>query len=413
MAKKQTIFIQIASYRDPELLPTIRDCIANAKYPQNLKFCIAWQHSLEDVWDTLDEFKNDDRFIILDIPHNESKGVCWARHKIQQYYNSETYTLQLDSHHRFEKNWDTTLIKMVKDLQKAGHKKPLLTAYVTSYDPKNEPTGKGTDPWWMLFDRFTPQGAVFFMPSIVPDWRNRTLPYPSRFYSAHFAFTLGEFCKEVPHDPELLFHGEEISIAARAYTWGYDLFSPHLPVVYHEYSRSHRERKSWDDIPEWHSWDQKSLGRNRRLLNIDGENDSTEDFGEFGFGPHRTLADYERYAGIRFMDRSVHTDTLEHKEPPSSTDEQYFRIFKHCIDVPYSIVPYNDYEFWAVAFEDENGIEIYREDASATEIVKMKSDADGYCKLWRTFQTKTQPRKWIIWPYSKSNGWGDRMTGDL
>ena len=53
------IFISIASYRDPELLPTIKDCIANAKYPENLIFAIAWQHSLEDEWDTLDEFKDD------------------------------------------------------------------------------------------------------------------------------------------------------------------------------------------------------------------------------------------------------------------------------------------------------------------------------------------------------------------
>ncbi len=38
------IFVQIASYRDPELLPTIRDCIDKAKYPENLTFGICWQH---------------------------------------------------------------------------------------------------------------------------------------------------------------------------------------------------------------------------------------------------------------------------------------------------------------------------------------------------------------------------------
>ena len=30
------IFVQIASYRDPELLPTIRDCIDKAKHPEML-----------------------------------------------------------------------------------------------------------------------------------------------------------------------------------------------------------------------------------------------------------------------------------------------------------------------------------------------------------------------------------------
>jgi hypothetical protein len=254
---------------------------------------------------------------------------------------------------------------------------------------------------------------VFFIPSVIPEWRNRKLPYPSRFYSAHFAFTLGEFCKEVPHDPNYLFHGEEISIAVRAYTWGYDLFSPHKPLVWHEYSRNHRPRKSWDDIIEWGRWDNESLARNRRLLNIDGERDETEDFEEFGFGPHRTLEDYEQYAGVKFHDRSVQQYTLDHKEPPNPIDEPYLRVFKHCIDIPHNLVPYNDYTFWAVAFEDADGKEIYRQDAAHHEIERMKNDPDGYCKLWRIFHTPSQPKQWIVWPHSLQYGWGERLVGEI
>lgn len=407
------IFVQIAAYRDPELLPTLKNMLAMAKHPKNLKVCIAWQHAKEDVWDTLDEFKNDNRFIILDIPHTETKGTCWARYQIQQHWTNEAYTLQLDSHHRFERDWDITLIKMVKDLQKAGHQKPLLTAYVTSYEPHNDPAGRATEPWWLTFDRFTPQGAVFFIPGSIPDWQTRTLPYPGRFYSGHFAFTLGQFCKEVPHDPNYLFHGEEISIAARAYTWGYDLFAPHKVVVYHEYTRQHRPRKSWDDLKDWYKWDQDSLARNRRLLNIDGERVAGEDFGEFGFGPHRTLEDYESYAGIKFDIRGVQQYTLEHREAPNPSGGEYFRIFKHCIDLPYSAVPLNDYTFWAVAFEDENGKEIYRQDADINEINRMKNDPDGYCKLWRIFHADGKPKKWIVWPHSASQGWQERLIGTL
>ena len=62
-----TIFVQIASYRDPQLLPTLRDMINNADHPENLRIGICWQHSPEDSWDNLDEFKNDSRFRIIDI----------------------------------------------------------------------------------------------------------------------------------------------------------------------------------------------------------------------------------------------------------------------------------------------------------------------------------------------------------
>ena len=155
------IFIQIASYRDPQLIPTLKDCLAQAKFPENLKFCIAWQHGPEE---TLEDFINDPRFNILDIPYQESRGACWARNKIQQHYNNETYTLQLDSHHRFIKNWDEDLITMIEELKKQGYKKPLITSYISSYNPTTDPEGRVNIPWKMNFDRFIPEGAIFFLP---------------------------------------------------------------------------------------------------------------------------------------------------------------------------------------------------------------------------------------------------------
>jgi hypothetical protein len=49
------IFIQIASYRDPQLVPTINDMLANAKNPKNLVIGIARQYSETDGFDNLDE----------------------------------------------------------------------------------------------------------------------------------------------------------------------------------------------------------------------------------------------------------------------------------------------------------------------------------------------------------------------
>jgi len=205
---EETIFIQIASYRDPELLNTLKDCIENAEHPDRLRFGICWQHSPEDEWDTMDLYKDDDRFRILDVNYKDSTGACWARNSIQQLYKGETYTFQLDSHHRFIKNWDTVLITMLKDLQAKGHEKPLLTSYISSYQPDNDPEGRQKQPWLMNFDRFTPEGVIFFLPASIPNWQNLKEPVSSRFYSAHFAFTLGKFAVEVQHDPEFYFHGE-------------------------------------------------------------------------------------------------------------------------------------------------------------------------------------------------------------
>ena len=112
------IFVQIASYRDPELIPTIKSCINNAKNPESLVFGICRQFNPEDKFDDLTEYEMDNRFRILNVPFEKTKGVCWARNQVQQLYNEEEYTLQIDSHMRFEKNWDEEMINMIKQLQK-------------------------------------------------------------------------------------------------------------------------------------------------------------------------------------------------------------------------------------------------------------------------------------------------------
>jgi hypothetical protein len=411
------IFIQIASYRDPQLVPTIKDCIKNAKYPENLVFSIAWQHSVDDVWDNLDEFKDDSRFKIVDINHLDSKGACWARNTLQQNYDGEEYTLQIDSHHRFVENWDVECINMVKQLQEKGHKKPLLTSYVSSFNPENDPAERINIPWKMNFDRFIPEGAIFFLPASIDNYQELTEPIPARFYSAHFAFTLGQFVLEVPHDPDYYFHGEEISIAVRAYTWGYDLFHPHKVVVWHEYTRKGRA-KQWDDDRKWVEKNNYSHKKNRKLFEMDGEVKDI-DFGVYDFGKERTLEDYERYSGVSFKKRAIQKYTLDNNIAPNPPlygeefEKSFLKIFKHCIDIGFSSIPENDYEFWAVAFHDEKDETIYRKDADKNEINRMKNDPDGYCKVWREFQTDVKPKYWVVWPYSTSKGWCEKLSGNL
>jgi glycosyltransferase involved in cell wall biosynthesis len=411
------IFIQIASYRDPQLLPTLRDCISNAKFPENLVFSITWQHSNEDEWDSLSEFSDDPRFKIIDINHNDSKGACWARNLLQQQYDGEKYTLQLDSHHRFIKNWDEELINMYEDLRSKGYEKPLLTSYISSFNPDNDPDGRTMIPWKMNFDRFIPEGAIFFLPASINNHKELIEPIPARFYSAHFAFTTGQFVKEVPHDPEYYFHGEEISIAVRAYTWGYDLFHPHKIIAWHEYTRKGRT-KQWDDDKSWTTKNSNSHLRNRKLFEMDGLVKDI-DFGVYDFGKVRTLEDYERYAGISFKKRAVQKYTLDNNiapNPPLFGDDfekSFLQIFKHCIDLHRGQFNETDYDFWAVIFEDEIGGVINRQDLTEQEINSQLKTNDEFLKIWRTFNTEKKPSKWIVWPHSKSKGWLDKIENKL
>lgn len=417
MSENEKIFIQIAAYRDPELYQTIRDCIKRADHPENLTFAIAWQHSKEDEWDTLGEYKDDPRFRIIDIPYEEGLGTCWARSLLNDQYAGEKYTLQLDSHHRFVKGWDTKCLNMFNALLESGVEKPLLTAYLPSYNPANDPAERTREAWKLDFDRFIPEGAIFMLPSNLENYRRYKLPVPTRFFSAHFAFTYGQFVKDVPYDPNLYFHGEEISMAVRAYTHGYDLFVPNDIVCWHEYTRKGRVRH-WDENKKWEDLNNKSLKRVKILLDIDGDYDGT-DFGKYGLGTVRPKEEYEKFAGIRFVDRAVQTYTKMNFDAPNPTyrtkeayDASFKSISRHCLDVHHSVLPEKDYDCLVVAFFDEDENEIYRQDFDEeaykqleTERLSRKDDNGEFYNIWIEFETKKRPYKWIVWPHSVSNGW--------
>lgn len=296
------IFVQIAAYRDPELLPTLRDCLARAARPERLTFGLAWQH---DDGESLAEFADDPRLRVLDIDWRDSQGACWARHALQGLHAGEEYTLALDSHHRFEPGWDETLIAQLASCASA---KPVLTAYVPAYDPADE-TARHSTPCHLVADPATIDRVLLTRSHPLDHYHRLTAPLPARFFSAHFAFSRGGFLADCRHDPELYFEGEEISLAVRAYTHGYDLFHPHRTTVYHHYGREGRP-KHWSDHPAargagtgWAQRDELSRRRVQTLLGMRA--DAPLDLGAYGLGTARSLADYQAYAGVDFAARSV------------------------------------------------------------------------------------------------------------
>lgn len=413
-----SIFVQIASYRDPELNKTLVDLLDKAANPERLHICVAHQFSDDDDFNLTDKYRKDKRFTIVDVPYEDSQGVCWARNLVQQNYRGEMYTLQLDSHHRFVKDWDVECIKMMEQLQAKGYKKPLLTSYIPSFNPENDPEDRVQVPWKMNFDRFTPEGVVFFLPASIDNFEELDEPVPSRFYSAHFAFTLGIFTQEVQHDPSFYFHGEEITIAVRAWTHGYDLFHPHKVIAWHEYTRKGRT-KHWDDDPKWVERNKNTHAKVRKLLGIDGEictPCNVRAFGKYYLGKERTLQEYEIFAGIRFKDRGIQQWTLDNKYPPNPMvddfENSFFQKFRHCIDLHKNNVTETDYEFWAVAFHHKDGTELFRKDASAGEVRGYLNGESEWINIWREYNGPV-PDSWSVWPYSKSKGWCQRLTGKL
>ena len=106
---KMTILVHLPAYREPELIPTIKSALENAKNPERIHFGICRQFNPEDGFDNVDEYRDDPRFKIKDIPYEEAKGLAYARGVINDdLLTDEDFVCQLDSHHRFSENWDET-----------------------------------------------------------------------------------------------------------------------------------------------------------------------------------------------------------------------------------------------------------------------------------------------------------------
>ena len=413
------IFVQIASYRDPQLIPTIEDLLKKAKDPMSLRIGICRQYHPKDGFDNLEKYKADKRFRIVDMHYSRSKGACWARNISQRIYMGEDYTLQIDSHMRFAKNWDETLINMIRYLQSKGYPKPLITGYMAAFDPEKPIRLKDDEPpLYMAFDRFTEDGVLVFKSELIPDWRHLHCPIPARFYSGGFCFTLGRFCREVQHDPNFYFLGEEISIAVRAFTNGYDLFHPNRTVVWHYYGRK-KNLRQWDDDKTWSEKDRASLRRNRMLFGIEGER-RDYNFGKYGLGRVRTLRDYEKYAGVLFSKKAVQKYTLDKCLPPNpyfyKNESQWLNSFlysgRFCIRIHKNAVKEKDYDFWVVAFHGVDGSTVFREDAQRDEIKIITAADKTHFEIWREFYPIKKLKYWVVWPHSSSKGWCTRLTGN-
>jgi len=314
----KTILLHLPSYRDPELIPTIKDALLNAKYPKRIHFGICRQYHPEDGFDNLDEFRDDPRFKIMDVLYTEAQGLPWARAQInEKLLTDEDYILQLDSHHRFAKNWDVTLIKMHKQMEKKGYK-PILAAYLPLYTPFNDPAGRTMEPWQQHFVCFYPHGTIFIRPGLLTGWQDMKEPAPSRFLSGHFCFARSEWAREIKHDPDIYFSGEEINLTVRSYTHGYDMFHPHELVVWHSTMREERDGiLKWDDDSkrgvDWWTKQETARAKIRQLFRVE---DNGFDLTGYDLGTVRTLADYETYAGVNFKNKSVQKYTLDNGYPP-------------------------------------------------------------------------------------------------
>lgn len=263
------------------------NAIKKARSPNTISFGICLQVKAEEIQENLPLSQLSHCRIIF-VEALKSKGIGWARTKAQAVWDGEPYTLQIDSHMRFEKHWDATLIKT---LENCPSHKPIITAYCSSYEdvPNNYCLGP---------EKFNINGGLMLVGARIAYKKE-----PGMFISGHFLFAKSDFFQEVPPDPRMQFLYEETTLGPRAWTHGWDIFHPSEHIMRHRWNRSGR-KLNWDDrnvLAE----EERSNKLYKELLGMEPQ---IHNFRKYGLGKVRTLQNFEKVSGVSFRNRTVSRD---------------------------------------------------------------------------------------------------------
>lgn len=296
-----SIFVQLAAYHDYEIINTINNLSHQASGNNIINFGVyLCFYDKEDI--DLSNIKNVK--FKTDLAPN-GIGIGHSRLMAHNFYNGEDYYLQVDSHTQMDKNWDEQVISDIKYYQSLGIDKPLLTTYPRNYRYENNDIifDKNNRVTQIHFNENPNQFKSMLIPTQTACDNEKNNIF-SNSISGGSIFTIGEF---IEPNKKIAFYGEEIMIAARAFTNGFDLMLPRNQYMYHLYfdhsrKKENKRRLIWEDFPD--HFNQIDAISRSEILNIFKNNI----IGKQELGTERTLDEYGVFCGLDFKNGIVIQD---------------------------------------------------------------------------------------------------------
>ena len=317
------IFVSIACFMDNDILNTIQDCLEKAEYPDNIVFGICFQHDPDD--DYLKIYDNNPQFRIHRMHWREAKGPAYARGIIFDLFkkDEEDYFFQIDCHTRFFDKWDTKILESFKIC------KQINTKCVISHYPVNINNINGNLSTLVHIQTVRCLDINHGIKTHGKNLNLKDCPKKSWGTSAAMLFFDKQAYNDIPFDKEI-YHGlqfeEQVVIAARYWTSGYDIFTPTHHIISTEYMTSSSRQKvrpPTDSNKKRETYDRlchiMKLKYNEKYLNTNNDY----------LGKERTIEDY--YKMLEIYDR------VKEVFPDNYLDE-----IENLIDTKYSKLKQNN-----------------------------------------------------------------------
>lgn len=296
---KDKILVEIASYRDPELLNTIHSALIQADYPERICFSVCYQG--DDTKD-LEKLKKIDNCKIKWLTEKETRGSCYARYLCQKMIEDEKYIYQIDSHMRFVKHWDTLLIE---DLLSLNDQKAIISFYPQCcteemmslpLDDKmfDEPSNGGIMYTTGFRDENSPFIKILCEPINKTDSRAHTR---NAFISGGNFFSFSEVHKEVLHDPKMYFYGDELFMSINLFTHGWNVYNSGSGYIYHQYNRKNQVFPKVKNA---------MINEHDRFIDVLKHKNEIDYIKQYNIGSQRTIEEFEKFAGIDFTNKTIY-----------------------------------------------------------------------------------------------------------
>jgi hypothetical protein len=257
----EKIFVQIASYLDLELYPTVEDLLKKARYPENIFLSI---YSQDDNHPNLEEIfaqYPDTKYKYVKVAYEKAKGVGYARAQANKFLTDEyEFFLQIDSHSRFDDDWDKRIIEDYKTAHDHWGKM-VFSCYVPTYNFETNEVAKHLTA--LKITKPEKYGIPFSRE--YTDYVSNEYGQETGFMSGHFLFGYTKYILEVPYDPSIYFEGEEHSMSVRFFDQGTKIIAPASTYVFHDYDGRNRKRH-WDADEQSNTYDYLAVVRVRHFF---------------------------------------------------------------------------------------------------------------------------------------------------
>lgn len=300
----KTICVQIPSYKDPQIIRTVRSLLYQADYPERVHIVICLQDDDAEIIKELSEIQNV-RFHQVDP--EKARGTGTARLACQLMYNHEDYVLITDAHMLAIKHWDTMLIRQLLDTHDEN---AIISCQAPDFGVcRNKDFWRGCFdmPYAMCaagIDSFT--DSIGSMPSLL--YNNHFALYlqekwqKSREFDTYvkgfcitgtYTFTFGKFNRQVPFSQDAVYRGDECITSVMAYTHGFHVYTYRQGYLLHDAltKRPLRKVRLNDYIREQQvMYDLVMTGHS----------------GNLSLGSVHTIDDLTKYLGVDFKNRMIY-----------------------------------------------------------------------------------------------------------